>query len=224
MPAPLPRAGTRVPPAASSAARAENAASAARPDRPAARGRRTTRQPGRPSAPPGHLPVRRRSPPGLRPGRPSPRPRPAVASCRNPAALHEQDGTAALPRGGQPLADDGELPVAPSQRGSYHRRTCKLPDTATLGRSVPGVTSRCAAAPRPNPGIDGTSGSRANAAFKDPDRLRGVVSVAMVLSRAADVTARPGLLGKVIALGAGWRDEPVPAPSRAELLSIIVGD
>jgi 2-polyprenyl-6-methoxyphenol hydroxylase-like FAD-dependent oxidoreductase len=64
----------------------------------------------------------------------------------------------------------------------------------------------------------------ANAAFKDPDCLRGFVSVAMVLGRAADVTARPGLLDKVIALGAGWRDEPIPAPSRAELLSIVGGD
>jgi hypothetical protein len=45
----------------------------------------------------------------------------------------------------------------------------------------------------------------------------------MVLNRAADVTARPGLLDKVIALGAGWRDEPIPAPSRAELLSIVAG-
>lgn len=63
----------------------------------------------------------------------------------------------------------------------------------------------------------------ANAAFKDPDCLRGFVSVAMVLSRAADVTARPGLLDKVIALGAGWRDEPIPAPDRAELLSIVAG-
>jgi 2-polyprenyl-6-methoxyphenol hydroxylase-like FAD-dependent oxidoreductase len=63
----------------------------------------------------------------------------------------------------------------------------------------------------------------ANAAFKDPDCLRGFVSVAMVLSRAADVAARPGLLDKVIALGADWRDEPVPAPSRAELLSILAG-
>jgi flavin-dependent dehydrogenase len=61
----------------------------------------------------------------------------------------------------------------------------------------------------------------ANAAFKDPDCLRGFVSVAMVLSRAAEVTARPGLLDKVIALGAGWRDEPIPAPGRAELLSIV---
>jgi len=46
----------------------------------------------------------------------------------------------------------------------------------------------------------------------------------MVLSRAADVTARPGLLDKAIALGADWRQEPVPAPSRAELLSIVAGD
>jgi hypothetical protein len=63
----------------------------------------------------------------------------------------------------------------------------------------------------------------ANAAFKDPDCLRGFISVVMVLSRAADVTARPGLLDKVIALGAGWRDEPIPAPGRAELLSIVAG-
>jgi flavin-dependent dehydrogenase len=64
----------------------------------------------------------------------------------------------------------------------------------------------------------------AAAAFKDPDCLRGFVSVAMVLSPAADVMARPGLLDKVIAMGAGWRDEPVPAPSRAQLLSIVTGD
>jgi flavin-dependent dehydrogenase len=64
----------------------------------------------------------------------------------------------------------------------------------------------------------------ANAAFKDPDCMRGFVSAAMVLSREADVTARPGLLDKITALGAGWRDEPVPAPSRAELLSIVAGD
>src|SRR6266702_322033 len=64
----------------------------------------------------------------------------------------------------------------------------------------------------------------AAAAFKDPDCLRGFVSVAMVLSRATDVAARPGLLDKVITLGAGWRDEPVPAPSRGELLSIVADD
>jgi 2-polyprenyl-6-methoxyphenol hydroxylase-like FAD-dependent oxidoreductase len=64
----------------------------------------------------------------------------------------------------------------------------------------------------------------AAAAFKDADCFRGFVSNAMLLNRVADVAARPGLLDKVTALGAGWRDEPVPAPSRAELLSIVAGD
>jgi len=75
----------------------------------------------------------------------------------------------------------------------------------------------------PDPGWEVSQAFR-SAAFKDPDCLRGFVGVAMVLSRAAEVVARPGLLDKVIALGGGWRDEPVPAPSRAELLSIVAGD
>jgi 2-polyprenyl-6-methoxyphenol hydroxylase-like FAD-dependent oxidoreductase len=64
----------------------------------------------------------------------------------------------------------------------------------------------------------------ANAAVKDPDCLRGFLSVTMLLSRAADVMARPGMLDKVMALGAGWREEPLPAPSRDKLLSIVAGD
>lgn len=64
----------------------------------------------------------------------------------------------------------------------------------------------------------------AAAAVKDPDCLRGFVSVAMLLGRAADMTARPGMLDKVTALGAGWRDEPLMAPDRGELLSIVAGD
>jgi 2-polyprenyl-6-methoxyphenol hydroxylase-like FAD-dependent oxidoreductase len=62
------------------------------------------------------------------------------------------------------------------------------------------------------------------AAFKDPDCLRGYLTVTMLLGRVADVAARPGLLGKVAALGAGWRDEPLPAPSRDQLLSIVAGE
>jgi flavin-dependent dehydrogenase len=69
-----------------------------------------------------------------------------------------------------------------------------------------------------------TGQALANAAFKDPDCLRGFVAIAMLLSRAADVAARPGLPGKISALGGGWRDEPIPAPSRGELLSIVAGD
>lgn len=64
----------------------------------------------------------------------------------------------------------------------------------------------------------------AAAAFKDPDCFRGFVDVAMVLNREADVLSRPGMLEKVTALGAGWRDEPIPAPSRSDLLSTVTGD
>ena len=51
----------------------------------------------------------------------------------------------------------------------------------------------------------------------DPDCLRGFASVAIRLSRAADVMAGPVLLNQVIALGAGRRGEPIPAPDRGEL-------
>jgi flavin-dependent dehydrogenase len=63
----------------------------------------------------------------------------------------------------------------------------------------------------------------ASAAFKDPDCLRGFVCAAMVLDREADVLSRPGMADKVTALGAGWRDEPIPAPSRDDLLSAVAG-
>jgi flavin-dependent dehydrogenase len=62
-----------------------------------------------------------------------------------------------------------------------------------------------------------------NAAFKDPDCLRGFVGAAMVLDREADVLARPGLLEKVTSLGGGWRNEPIPAPSREGLLAAMAG-
>jgi len=59
------------------------------------------------------------------------------------------------------------------------------------------------------------------AALKDPDCLRGFVTVAMVLSRETDVLSGPGMLEKVTALGGDWRDEPIPAPSREELPSTV---
>lgn len=63
----------------------------------------------------------------------------------------------------------------------------------------------------------------ASAAFKDGDCLRGFVSVAMVLAREADVLSRAGMADKVAALGGGWRDEPIPAPGRDELLAAAAG-
>ena len=64
----------------------------------------------------------------------------------------------------------------------------------------------------------------ASAAGQDPDCLRGYLDTVMVLSRAAEVAGRPGLLEKVTALGGGWRGEPVPAPDRADLLSIVTSE
>jgi hypothetical protein len=61
----------------------------------------------------------------------------------------------------------------------------------------------------------------ASSSGKNPECMRGFVSVAMMLNRAADALAAPGMMDKVIALGSGWRDEPVPAPSRDQLLSIV---
>jgi 2-polyprenyl-6-methoxyphenol hydroxylase-like FAD-dependent oxidoreductase len=69
-----------------------------------------------------------------------------------------------------------------------------------------------------------TGKALATAAFKDPDCLRGYITITMMLGRARDVLARPGLLEKVTALGAGWREEPLPAPSRDQLLSIVAGE
>ena len=63
----------------------------------------------------------------------------------------------------------------------------------------------------------------ASSSLKDPDCLRGFVSVAMVLKREADVLSLPGMLEKVTALGGGWRDEPIPAPSRGDLLATVAG-
>ena len=61
----------------------------------------------------------------------------------------------------------------------------------------------------------------AGSMLKDPDCFRGFISVVMVLSREADVLSRPGMLEKVNELGGGWRDEPIPAPTRDELLATV---
>jgi 2-polyprenyl-6-methoxyphenol hydroxylase-like FAD-dependent oxidoreductase len=58
------------------------------------------------------------------------------------------------------------------------------------------------------------------ASGKDPDILRGFVDIASVLELPSDVLARPGLLDKIIELGAGWRDEPPIGPSRDELVAM----
>jgi hypothetical protein len=61
------------------------------------------------------------------------------------------------------------------------------------------------------------------ASGRDPDCLRAMVDIAMVLEQPEAVLARPGLMDKVFELGAGWRGEPAFGPDRAELLAMAGG-
>jgi len=59
------------------------------------------------------------------------------------------------------------------------------------------------------------------AATKDPEMLRQFVGIASVVKLPEEVMAEPGVFERVIELGQGWRDEPMPGPSRGELLSVV---
>jgi 2-polyprenyl-6-methoxyphenol hydroxylase-like FAD-dependent oxidoreductase len=58
---------------------------------------------------------------------------------------------------------------------------------------------------------------------KDPDVLRGFFHIVGVTRLADEIFAEPGILEKVIALGAGWRDAPTLGPTRSELLAAVAG-
>ena len=60
----------------------------------------------------------------------------------------------------------------------------------------------------------------ASAAGKDPDCLRASARPALVLESLEEALAVPGVRDKIEELGAGWRDDPIPAPSRAELVAL----
>lgn len=58
----------------------------------------------------------------------------------------------------------------------------------------------------------------ANSVTKDPELLRGFISVALLLERGVDVLSRPGVAEKAIALA---DDSPPPGPDRDELLRLV---
>ncbi|CAN5628902.1 FAD-dependent oxidoreductase [soil metagenome] len=60
-------------------------------------------------------------------------------------------------------------------------------------------------------------------ADRDPDLLRGFLRIGGLLATADEVLAGPGIVDKIIAVGAGWRDEPLPGPDRAELVGLAAG-
>jgi 2-polyprenyl-6-methoxyphenol hydroxylase-like FAD-dependent oxidoreductase len=58
------------------------------------------------------------------------------------------------------------------------------------------------------------------AATRDPDCLRGVVSIAHLLRTPDEVLAQPGLREKAMVAGADWREAAPGGPSRSELVSL----
>ena len=58
------------------------------------------------------------------------------------------------------------------------------------------------------------------ASSKDPDVFRAFIDIAGVLDTPDAVLARPGMLEKVIELGADWRNEPAIGPNRDELVAM----
>jgi hypothetical protein len=60
-----------------------------------------------------------------------------------------------------------------------------------------------------------------SAAGKDPDALRGALSIAGMTRSAEEVFGVPGFAEKVMALGGGWRDDPLTGPTRDELVAVV---
>jgi 2-polyprenyl-6-methoxyphenol hydroxylase-like FAD-dependent oxidoreductase len=63
----------------------------------------------------------------------------------------------------------------------------------------------------------------AHAATKDPDLLRAVLRASFVFEPLEETLAAPGVAERVLELGADWRQVPVPAPPREELVAIANG-
>ncbi len=64
-------------------------------------------------------------------------------------------------------------------------------------------------------------GALANAAGKDPELMRGSVEIGSLLARGVEVLSRPGVAERALELGAVG--EPLPGPTRAELLALVAG-
>jgi hypothetical protein len=61
----------------------------------------------------------------------------------------------------------------------------------------------------------------AGAAAQDPDLLRGYLEIVSLLARGVDVLSRPGVADRALQLAGGG--EPLPGPTRAELLALVAG-
>ncbi len=59
------------------------------------------------------------------------------------------------------------------------------------------------------------------AAGQDPECTRASLEIGLVLRTPGEVFAAPGLRGKTLRLGSGWRDAPPFGPTRQELLALV---
>ena len=108
--------------------------------------------------------------------------------------------------------DATEAVVAPWYRATVEFDRHRLAEAEALARGEQYVTD--------DPSWEITHALMA-AARKDPDVLRAMMSVVNVLALPDEVLARPGVLDRVIALGAGWRDDESLAPTRHELEQLV---
>lgn len=62
------------------------------------------------------------------------------------------------------------------------------------------------------------------AAGRDPEVLRGFLSIVGLRTLDRDVLASPGFAERVVSVGGDWRDTPSPGPDRDALLALVGGD
>ncbi len=68
-----------------------------------------------------------------------------------------------------------------------------------------------------------TQQALASATAKDPDCLRTFIRAGFVLDPLDEALSTPGTVEKIMDLGGNWRDEPVPAPGREDLVALANG-
>ena len=56
---------------------------------------------------------------------------------------------------------------------------------------------------------------------RDPDLMRVGMRFLALLSAPDQELGDPAIVARIREIGSGWRDDPIPGPSRAELLALL---
>jgi 2-polyprenyl-6-methoxyphenol hydroxylase-like FAD-dependent oxidoreductase len=119
-----------------------------------------------------------------------------------------------------PAAFAGAFHAATAETVEPWYRATLTTDRHRLGEIEAGVRGDVYDSPDPAYELDK---ALAVAAGRDTDCLRALFDIGFVLRPPHEVFARPGLRGKVLELGSGWRAEESFGPSRKELLELASG-